>query len=210
MARFASGFASAILRRSAHLVILTIAGGALAGAAIGDEAALPDIAGIYEMDGDTTVTGAPDRFHVAGKLVIRQKGADCTLSVDGTFKRLEGESGPAGVALIGTGEAKLDGTRFTGSAEVQTLMSEVPGVDVGAAYMPKKFGPTLDAIAEGKVVEEGILVFEIRSTVVGEGFTLPEGRTTVVRATRVARKATELKKPRESRSSRASDGAGPQ
>ena len=72
-------------------------------------------------------------------------------------------------------------------------MSEVPGVDVSAAYMPKKFGPTLDAVAEGEVVEDGVIIFEIRSTLIGEGFTLPEGRKTVVTARRVARSAFELK-----------------
>ena len=39
----------------------------------------------------------------------------------------------------------------------------------------------------GDVVAEGVLEFEITSTVVGEGFTLPVNRRTVVRATRVAR-----------------------
>jgi hypothetical protein len=154
-----------------------------------------DIAGIYEMDGDTTVEGAPDRFHVSGRLVIRQHGADCDINVDGAFRRVEGTSGPSGVKLVGTGDARLEGDVFTGTAEVQTIMSEVPGVDVDAAYIPKKFGPTFAAVAEGKVVEEGVLEFEIRTTLSGEGFTLPEKRRTAVRATRVARKPTELKKP---------------
>ena len=169
--------------------------------ASGDE--LPNIAGIYEMDGETTVTGQPDRFHVGGKLVIRQAGSDCTLSVDGSFRRVEGTTGPSAVALIGTGDAKLDGMRFTGNASVQTIMSEVPGVDVSAAYMPKKFGPTLEATAEGEVVEDGVIVFEISSDVVGEGFTLPAGRKTTVRATRVARSATELKPKAERKKRRA-------
>ena len=89
--------------------------------------------------------------------------------------------------LIGFGEAKLDGDVFKGTAEVRTLISEIPGIDAEAAYIPKKFGPTLDAVAEGQVVEDGVIEFEIRSTLTGEGFTLPEGRRTVVRATRVAR-----------------------
>ncbi len=159
-----------------------------------EESEIHDIAGIYEMDGDTTVEGAPDRFHVTGKLVIRQHGTDCDISVDGAFRRVEGTAGPAGVKLIGTGQAKLDGDVFTGTAKVQTLMSEVPGIDAEAAYIPKKFGPTLDAVAEGRVIADGVLEFEIRTTLIGEGFTLPEKRRTVVRATRVARSATELKK----------------
>ena len=72
-------------------------------------------------------------------------------------------------------------------------VGEIAGVDVKAAYMPKKFGPTLEAVALGEVVAEGVIEFEIRSTVVGEGFTLPVNRRTVVRATRVARSPLELK-----------------
>jgi hypothetical protein len=52
----------------------------------------------------------------------------------------------------------------------------------------------LDATASGEVLPDGSLKLEIRSTLTGEGFTLPEGRRTVVVAKRVARKPTELKK----------------
>jgi hypothetical protein len=161
--------------------------------ALAQDAPVHDIAGIYEMDGETTVEGAPDRFHVSGKLVIRQDGLHCDINVDGEFRRVEGTSGPASIALIGTGEATLEGDVFSGTAELQTIMSEIAGVDVKAAYMPKKFGPMLEAVALGEVVAEGVIEFEIRSTVVGEGFTLPVNRRTVVRATRVARSPLELK-----------------
>ena len=120
-----------------------------------------------------------DRVVVLRKLVIRQEGANCTLSVDGSFRRVKGTSGPSAIALIGNGEAKLEGNKFFGTAILQTIMSDVPGIDVSAPYMPKKFGPKLDAVAEGEVIEDGVLLFEIRSTVLGEGFTLPEGRRTV-------------------------------
>ncbi len=180
--------------RGLALALLTLALAAGPSATGAKTPAIPDIAGIYEMDGDTTVEGQPDRFHVTGKLVIRQEGANCTLSVDGSFRRVEGTSGPSAISLIGNGEAKLVGHKFFGTAILQTIMSDVPGIDVSAPYMPKKFGPKLDAMAEGEVIEDGMLLFEIRSTVIGEGFTLPEGRTTVVRATRVARSPFELKK----------------
>jgi hypothetical protein len=59
---------------------------------------------------------------------------------------------------------------------------------------PKRAGPVLDAVANGEVLADGSIQLEIRSTLVGEGFTLPEGRKTTVVAKRVARSATELKK----------------
>lgn len=155
---------------------------------------LPDIAGIYEINGETTVQGSPDRFVITGKIVVRQNGADCTTIVEAMMRRAAGSSGPASAALIGNGQMKLTGKKLQGTAELQSLVSEVPELDVGVHYAPRTAGPVLDATASGEVLADGSLKLEIRSTLVGEGFTLPEGRRTLVVAKRVARSPTELKK----------------
>ena len=163
----------------------------------GAEDPVPDIAGIYELDGSTTVEGSVDQFHITGKLLIRQQGRKCTTSVEGRFQRVAGDQGPAAFAMIGTGDAELTGRRFHGVSLLQTLVSEVPGMDVSAPWIPRKMGPKLETIADGEVLEDGTIVVELRSTQTGEGFELPEGRKTVLRATRVARSATELKTPED-------------
>ena len=157
------------------------------------EEELPDIAGIYELDGRTTVEGSVDQFHITGRLLIRQEGRKCTTSVEGRFQRVEGDQGPAGFAMIGTGDAELTGRKFKGVSMLQTLISEVPGMDVAMPFAPRKLGPKLETIADGEVLEDGTIVVELRSTQTGEGFVLPEGRKTILRAKRVAREATELK-----------------
>src|SRR5687768_10914538 len=75
---------------------------------------VPDIAGIYELQGETTVEGSPDRFVITGKLVLRQKGADCTTIVEAAMRRAAGTSGPVSAALIGSGEMKLTGRKLNG------------------------------------------------------------------------------------------------
>jgi hypothetical protein len=65
---------------------------------------------------------------------------------------------------------------------------------VAVPFAPRTAGPVLDATATGDVLPDGAIKLEIRSTVVGPGFTLPEGRKTIVIAKRVARSPTELKK----------------
>src|SRR5262245_43330352 len=155
---------------------------------------VPDIAGIYEMNGEMTVQGSPDRFVITGKLVVRQKGKDCTTITEAAIRRAAGTSGPVSAALIGTGTATLDGRKLTGKSELQSLVSEVPELDVAVPFAPRTAGPVLDATATGEVLEDGTLKMEVRSTLTGEGFTLPEGRRTVVIAKRVASKPTELKK----------------
>lgn len=158
---------------------------------------IPDIAGIYDLDGETTVQGSTEQFHISGKLLIEQDGKDCTTSVEGLFQRVRGDAGPAGFAMIGTGTARLTGRKFYGVSTTQTLISEVPGMDVNAPFMPRKFGPKLETIADGEVLEDGTIVVELKSKQTGEGFVLPEGRKTILRATRVARSPTELKTPEE-------------
>jgi hypothetical protein len=153
-----------------------------------------DIAGIYEINGETTVQGSPDRFAITGKLVLRQKGSDCNAIVEAEMRRTAGTSGPASAALIGNGELKLTGDKLQGKAELQSLVSEVAELDVDVNFAPRVAGPVLDATATGEVLEDGSLKLEIRSTLHGEGFTLPEGRRTIVVAKRVARHPAELKK----------------
>jgi hypothetical protein len=153
----------------------------------------PEIAGIYEINGETTVESSPDRFVITGKLVVRQQGSDCTTIVEAAMRRTAGSSGPASAALIGSGEMKLAGRKLHGTAELQSLVSEVPELDVAMPFAPRTAGPVLDATAEGDVLPDGSLKLEIHSTVTGKGFTLPEGRKTVVIAKRVANSPYERK-----------------
>jgi hypothetical protein len=155
---------------------------------------VPDIAGIYEIEGQTTVEGSPDRLAITGKLVIRQKGTDCTTIVEAEMRRVAGTAGPVSALLIGNGDMKLSGRKLGGKAELQSVVSEVPELDVAVSFAPRVAGPILDATAEGEVLRDGSIKLEIRSTLKGEGFTLPEGRKTIVIAKRVARSAAEPKK----------------
>jgi hypothetical protein len=173
-------------------LLFALLAAALAGSVRAEDA--PDIAGIYEINGETTVENSPDRFVITGKLVVRQQGNDCTTIVEAAMRRAAGTSGPASAALIGSGQMKLAGRKLHGTAELQSLVSEVPELDVAVPFAPRTAGPILDAVADGDVLPDGALKLEIRSTVIGEGFTLPEGRKTIVVAKRVARSPHELKK----------------
>ncbi len=174
-----------------------LAGGAAALAVLvaGAATAEPlDLAGIYEVQGETLVEGQPDRFVITGKMVVKPKGgSDWSTVVEVAMRRTSGASGPSSAALIGTGDLKLDGRKLAGAIELQSLVSEVPELDVSMPFTPRTAGPVLDAKANGEVLDDGTLALQVRSTVIGEGFTLPEGRRTTVKAKRVARKPTELK-----------------
>jgi hypothetical protein len=153
-----------------------------------------DVSGIYEVQGETVVAGSPDHFVYSGKIVLKQTGADIKTITEVAMRRTAGDSGPASAALIGSGDAKLDGRKIKGSSELQTLVSQVAELDVAVPFSPRFAGPVLTAVADGVVRDDGSIDFEIKSTLTGEGFTLPEGRKTTLRAKRVARSPYELKK----------------
>jgi hypothetical protein len=178
--------------RKTRLVRVALAA-ALAAALPSQGEEVLDVSGIYEVQGETVVAGAPDHFVYSGKLVLRQTGVDIKTITEVAMRRTAGNSGPASAALIGSGDAKLDGRKITGTSELQTLVSEVTELDVAVPFAPRYAGPVINAVAKGVVRDDGTIDFEIKSTLTGEGFTLPEGRKTTLRAKRVARSPHELK-----------------
>ena len=153
---------------------------------------VPDLAGIYELDGQTLIGETQARFIVTGKLVIRQEGNQLSTFVEGRVQRSAGEHGLAAFALVAHGEVTVNGKELTGGTNVQTIMSEVQELDVSAPYIPKRAGPSFHASSTGEILGEGELRFTLKSDtdVFGPG----ADRVTTLHAVRVARKATELKK----------------
>ena len=153
---------------------------------------IPDLAGIYDLDGKTVVGEAGAVFVLTGKMVVRQEGRNLYTSVEARVKRVEGDTGPASLSFTSRGEASLTGNLINGISEVQTIVGQVPGVDVDGPGMPKRALHPFMAATAGRVVGEGELRFNITSDtdVFGPG----ADRVTTLHAVRVARKATELKK----------------
>lgn len=164
-----------------------------AGAGLAAETVL-DVAGIYDLEGETVIGETGVRFVLTGKLVIRQHGEKLTITVESSVKRVSGDAGPASLTFITNGEAILKGTKINGVVEVQTIIGMVPGVDVSVPGMTRRTAPIFDAKTTGYVVEEGKLHFELTSDT--EVFGPGAQRRTTIDAVRVARKPTELKKKR--------------
>ena len=105
---------------------------------------------------------------------------------------------------LGPGERRVDRHAATRSStgassrarpELQTLVSEVAELDVAVPFAPRYRGPgARRRRRRAWCAPTARIELEIRSTLTGEGFTLPEGRKTIVVAKRVARSPTELKK----------------
>ncbi|MCP3983210.1 MAG: hypothetical protein GY723_02415 [bacterium] len=156
---------------------------------------VPDVAGIYDLEGETLIGETGVRFVMSGKLVVRQNGEKLTTMVDASVKRVTGETGPAALKFIANGDAVLEGSKITGMVEVQTIVGMVPGVDVSVPGMTRKTVPVFNATSSGYVVEEGKLHFDMKSDT--EVFGPGAERRTTIDAVRVARKPTELKKKKK-------------
>ncbi len=173
-----------------RVLALTLACG-LAGPSFAEDPPAPDLAGIYDLEGQTVVGETQARFIVTGKLVVKQEGNTIRTFVEADVKRSEGKTGPAAFSLVAHGQAIVNGRKLAGVTDVQTIMGKVPGVDVSAPYMPKEAGPTFQATSSGDIKPDGEIHFDMKSDTDLFG---PGGdRVTTLRAVRVARKPTELK-----------------
>ncbi len=162
----------------------------MAGAGFAEDAVL-DLAGIYDIEGQTVVGETGDRFHMSGKMVVKQYGDRLTTVFEASVKRVEGKGGPATLKFTSRGDAILKGSSIAGVSEVQTVLGQVPELDVSAPMVPRRVLPPFNATSAGTVDEDGKIRFTITSEtdVFGPG----RDRKTTIEAVRVARKATELK-----------------
>lgn len=154
-----------------------------------------DVAGIYDVVGETVIGETGVRFVMSGSLVVRQKGSELTISTEASVKRVAGDAGPASLKFITRGDSILAGDKIEGELEVQTIVGMVPGVDVSVPGMTKKTVPVFTAKSSGVVVEEGKLHFVLTSNT--EVFGPGADRRTTIDAVRVARKPWELKKKKK-------------
>ena len=185
-------------RAPRFLSVLTVAL-FLAAPALAEPGEVADLAGIYDLEGTTVVGETGNVFQLRGKMVVKQEGSHLETFVEADVKRTEGDTGPATLSFLSHGSATLNGDKLAGVTDVQTIISQVAGIDVSAPYMPKQAGPSFKATSAGTVIGEGELEFRITSDTQVFG---PGGdRVTTLKAKRMARKATELK-PAEQRVAR--------
>jgi hypothetical protein len=118
--------------------------------------------GSYRVKGLTTDVIHGDTRRIDGIIVLTQ-----TEGVYSTNAELETKypsaGGPVDAQIIGVGDGKRSGDRLEGVAQTQLVMSTVPGVDTGFAWVPRIVGPRLVSSWEARFRKDGTLVVEIRN-----------------------------------------------
>ncbi|UCE86565.1 MAG: hypothetical protein JSU66_02175 [Deltaproteobacteria bacterium] len=121
-----------------------------------------DFSGMYEVKGMTVVRATGERRAIKGTIILAQEGNTytSTFSLTTLFPFVEATME---ADVIGTGEGKVDGRTLSGIAKTQIVMSTVPGIDPGFAFVPRTVGPRLVSANVGRLEDDGSITIEIEN-----------------------------------------------
>ncbi len=98
-------------------------------------AALP-ISGRYDVDGVTIEVDSGAQREISGTIILSQQGDRYTASFD-LDTMFPTQEGVLQAEVIGRGSGSVEGRTLTGEAQTQVVISSVPGVDPGFAFVPR-------------------------------------------------------------------------
>jgi len=131
-------------------------------AAPSDDSPPVPISGLYEVTGRTVTVATGSKREIAGKVVLSEnEGAyTATFSLNTTAPGAD-QAMPAEV--IGTGEGTIEGRTLKGTADTQLVMSTVPGIDPGFAYIPHTVSTRIRSASTAVVANDGSITIEIEN-----------------------------------------------
>lgn len=120
------------------------------------------IGGFYEVTGSTVALAGGDPREIAGTVTLREteSGYTATFSLNTTAPGAD-EAMPAEV--IGTGEGRVEGRSLIGTADTQLVMSTVPGIDPGFAFIPRSISTRIRSSSHAEVAPDGAVTIEIEN-----------------------------------------------
>jgi hypothetical protein len=118
--------------------------------------------GSYRAKGLTTDVIHGDTRRIQGIIVLTEAEGVYSTKADLETK-YPSAGGPVDAQVIGIGTGQRSGDRLQGTTETQLVMSTVPGVDTGFAWVPRTVGPRLVSSWEARFRKDGTLVVDIRN-----------------------------------------------
>jgi hypothetical protein len=120
------------------------------------------VSGRYEVEGVTTSPGSGDGRKISGTVILVQEGDRYTATFElKTTYPTEGDPTPADV--IGIGEGSVDGGSLSGSAMTQLVVSTVPGIDPGFAFMPRTVSTRIESSTVADIEPDGSIRIELEN-----------------------------------------------
>ena len=118
--------------------------------------------GSYRVRGRTTDVVRGDTRRIQGIVVLTEK--DGVYSSNSELEtKFPSAGGPVDAQVIGTGSGARSGDALSGVTQTQLVMSTVPGVDTGFAWVPRTVGPRLVSTWKAHFRRDGTLLVEIQN-----------------------------------------------
>lgn len=142
-------------------------------------AALP-ISGRYDVEGVTVEVGSGSRREISGTIILLQQGDRYTATFD-LATLFPTQQGGLQADVIGQGSGSVEGRTLTGEAQTQVVISSVPGVDPGFAFVPRTTTTRIVSHSVTTISPEGRVEVRIESDP-APGETYARTRTTLAGA----------------------------
>jgi hypothetical protein len=118
--------------------------------------------GSFRVRGLTTDVVRGDTRRIQGIVVLTERDGVYSTNSDLETK-YPSAGGPVDAQVIGTGSGTRSGDELNGITQTQLVMSTVPGVDTGFAWVPRTVGPRLVSTWKAHFRHDGTLVVEIQN-----------------------------------------------
>lgn len=121
-----------------------------------------DFSGLYDVVGSSEEVGSGESRGLTGTVVLRQEGDryTATFELDTHFPY-----GDAKVAatVIGQGSGRVEGRTLVGEATTQVVISTVPGVDPGFAFIPRMVTARVVSVSKTVIEDDGSVSIELEN-----------------------------------------------
>ncbi len=147
------------------LIVLILAAWVPLGCGSDREAAEPEtvaLAGMYEVKGTTVEEGSGNKRQISGTIILSEEGSSYTATFN-LKTQFPTPDGPVPADVIGKGEGSIAGGTLEGSAQMQIVMSSVPGIDTQFAFVPRFVGPRIVSESVAQLNPDGTISVEIRN-----------------------------------------------
>jgi len=120
------------------------------------------IGGLYEVAGTTVDTTTGRKRDISGTVVLADRGDSYAASFH-LETIWEGMDGILPADVIGKGSGTIEGRMLRGSAETQLVISTVPGIDPGFAYIPRTTTTRLVSKSVTTIADDGTILILIEN-----------------------------------------------
>jgi len=145
---------------------------------------LGNLTGIYKVSGTTRRLDGTEERRISGTVRVVHEGDRYTSTYD-LETTFPGPEAHLKADVIGTGEGRAESGRLTGTAETQLVVSTVPGVDPGFAFVPRRVGVRIMSVSTAMILADGTVTMQVENSP-GEGESYSPTRT-VLKGERVVK-----------------------